>query len=286
MKKLHRLPKLSPMIVFLLVICGSLSLDTSVNINRSRIYAQTILAKKSFNYEDYDQVLKNYVRSGRVNYKSLQRKDNRKELDSFNTALGSLNSSIYEGWSESEKIAFLINAYNSFTLESIIDQKPLTKSIQHISGVWTNRKFKIAGQLKTLYDIKYQILRKQFNDPRIHMALVYAAKSSPPLRNEPYTGAKLDTQLDDQTRQFLASPEGFEIDYQKNRVYLSRIFKWFGVDWLKTYGVNDDRFTGNPRQRAVLNFISQYLDEDDRDYLIRGNYQLNYLRYDWSLNDQ
>ena len=116
------------------------------------------------------------------------------------------------------------------------------------------------------------------------MALVCAAKSCPPLRNEAYTGAKLNAQLDDQTRRFLASPHGFKIDYQQNRVYLSSIFKWFGEDWIKSYGV-DGKFTGNAKQRAVLNFISKYLDQDDRNYLIKGKYKIRYLRYDWSLND-
>ena len=283
MNKLNRLPRIYQMIVILLITSGGLLLDTVLNLNTTRIHAENIVATKSFNDKDYNEVLKTYVSEARVDYKSLQK--NRQKLDRFNTMVGNLNPTIYQGWSESEKIAFLINAYNSFTLESIIDQNPLKKSIRDISGVWKRRKFKIAGELKTLDNIEHQTLRANFNEPRIHMALVCAAKSCPPLRKETYRGEKLDAQLDDQTRSFLSTTNGFRIDYQKNRVYLSSIFKWFGKDWLKTYGI-DDKFTGNAKQRAVLNFISQYLNDQDRDYLVRGNYKLSYLPYDWSLNKQ
>ena len=282
MSLINRLFKLSTIIATMLITTGGLWLSIPNQEKKGLAFAQNIASTTSLNYQDYNQVLKSYVSAGRVNYKSLQ--NNRQALDRFNSALGNVNSSTYNSWSNSEKIAFLINAYNSFTLESIIDQKPLKKSIRDISGVWKGRKFKIAGQSKTLDNIEHQTLRKQFNEPRIHMALVCAAKSCPPLQNEAYTGEKLNAQLDDQTRRFLASPHGFKIDYKQNRVYLSSIFKWFGEDWIKTYGV-DGQFTGNAKQRAVLNFISKYLDQDDRDYLIKGKYKISYLRYDWSLND-
>ncbi len=82
--------------------------------------------------------------------------------------------------------------------------------------------------------IKYcfNTLRIDFNEPRIHVALVCAAISCPPLRNEPYRAEKLDAQLDDQVRQFLKSPHGFRINKKEGRVYLSSVFKWYGKVFL------------------------------------------------------
>ena len=237
------------------------------------------VATKPFNYQDYAAVLEQYVNQG-VNYQELQA--NREQLDTFNAALATVDRSNYESWSEAEQIAFWINAYNAFTLQSIIDQEPLPNSIKEIPGVWRQR-FKIAGELKTLDDIEHDTLRKHFNEPRIHVALVCAARSCPTLRNEPYRGDKLDAQLDDQARQFIAS-EGFRLDRENERVYLSSIFKWFGEDWKPSYGVR--KFAGNDSEQAVLNFISNYLNADVQEYLARGDYKISYLDYDWSLNQQ
>ncbi|EGJ35638.1 MULTISPECIES: DUF547 domain-containing protein [Moorena] len=251
--------------------------ESQVQVNRG---SDTTL----LNYDDYATVLKTHVNNkALVNYQKLQQ--NPEQLETFNASLGAVEPSTYQSWDEAEKIAFLINAYNSFTLESIIDQNPLKKSIRDIKGVWKGREFNITGESKTLDNIEHKTLRAEFNEPRIHMALVCAAISCPPLRNEPYTGEKIDQQLDDQTQNFLVSPHGFRIDRQEGSVYLSSIFKWFGEDWKKTYGV-DDKFTGNANQRAVLNFISNYLSPEDQEYLERGNYKIKYLNYDWSLNKQ
>jgi hypothetical protein len=170
-------------------------------------------------------------------------------------------------------------------LQSIIDQKPLKKSIKDIFGVWSIRKFKLVGQSKTLDNIEHNILRVDFDEPRIHVALVCAAISCPPLRDEPYTGENLHEQLDEQVRKFLASPHGFRIDRQAGKVYLSSIFKWYGQDWIKQYQI-ENKFAGNKSERAVLNFISRYLEFSDQDYLKQGNYKIDYLEYDWSLNKQ
>ncbi|MDJ0647761.1 MAG: DUF547 domain-containing protein [Xenococcaceae cyanobacterium MO_188.B19] len=238
----------------------------------------------TFDYQDYEKVLKTYVNSqGLVDYKKLQA--NRNTLDKFNQSLGSIPPDIYHSWSETEQLAFLINAYNSFTLQSIIDQKPLKKSIRNIPGVWKIRKFKLAGESKTLDNIEHDILRKKFNEPRIHVALVCAAISCPPLRNEPYLSEKIDSQLEDQVNKFLASPHGLRIEKNNNRVYLSSIFKWFGEDWLTTYSI-ENKFTGKNKEKAVLNFISKHLNPSEREYLEKGQYKISYLDYDWSLNKQ
>ncbi len=283
MKKLNRFLVLVPAIAILTGCAGSLPF-TQAQDNNSQVESSAIASAKPFNYDDYATVLKTYVSDrGLVDYKGLQA--NRQQLDAFNAAFAAVAPSTYSSWDEKEQIAFWINAYNAFTLESIIDQNPLKKSIRDIPGVWKWRKFKIAGQSKTLDNIEHDTLRVDFNEPRIHAALVCAAISCPPLRNEPYRAEKLDAQLDDQVRKFLKSPHGFRIDKKEGRVYLSSIFKWFGKDWKQSYSA-EDKFTGNASERAVLNFVSNYLSPQDREYLAQGDYKISYLNYDWSLNQQ
>ena len=260
------------------------SLPVFEETKKSTAIAAVIAANPSFDYQDYAEILETYVDDlGLVDYVGLQA--NRAKLDRFNQSLGAVSPETYASWSEAEQIAFLSNAYNSFTLQSIIDRDPLVDSIRDIRGVWNRRKFNLAGEERTLDNIEHDILRQDFNEPRIHVALVCAAISCPPLRNEPYLPEQLDAQLDDQTAKFANSVRGLIIDRSKNRVSLSSIFKWYGKDFIPTYGT-EDQFNGNKQQRAVLNYFSSQLDPEDKQFLEQNDYKVKYLDYDWSLNIQ
>ena len=156
-------------------------------------------------------------------------------------------------------------------------------SINKISGVWNRNTHQVMGKAMTLDNIEHQILRQQFNEPRIHMALVCASKGCPPLLNQPYTGSALNAQLNGRAQAFVASPQNFRIDRAKNEVYLSSLFKWYGQDFEKKYGTG--AFQGSAKERASLNFLSQYLGSE-ANYLKTTRYQVRYLDYDWSLNKQ
>lgn len=251
---------------------------------------------KTFNYDNYAEVLKSYVdNQGMVNYKQL--KANREKLDLFARQLPRLEEQTYKKWSDNDKIAFWINAYNGLTLKSIIDNYQIKSSffksriypknsIRQITGVWDKNKHKVMSKDRTLEHIEHEILRKQFNEPGIHVALVCAAMGCPPLLNEPYFGDKLDEQFDDRTRRFLSDPKKFNIDRKKERVSLSPIFKWFGSDFVGKYGKEKTLLRLNKNETAVINYISRILEKDDRDYLLQGNFKIKYLDYDWSLNEQ
>ena len=142
------------------------------------------------------------------------------------------------------------------------------------------------GQNLTLSHIEHKILRVKFDEPRIHMAMVCAAIGCPPLRNEPYTGDKLNEQLDDQTSHFLANPAKFKIERADKRIYLSPIFKWFASDFIKKYGPKKSLGRHDKEESAVLNFIASYLDKVQKDYVLAGKFKIKYLKYDWSLNEQ
>jgi len=220
---------------------------------------------------------------GLVDYEKLQ--VDRRPLDAYNASIQLASQSTYDSWSEPEQIAFLINAYNSLTLSSIIDESPIKNSIKDIVGVWRFKRHGLLQGEQTLNNIEHDILRADFTEPRIHAALVCAAISCPYLRQEPFTGENLDAQLDDQVRVFLSRPEAFEIDRENNEVKLSKIFDWFAEDWAPGYAT-DEGFTGSDNERAVLNFISTYLDPADSAYLKDGDYAIRYSDYDWSLNRQ
>jgi len=245
----------------------------------------------------YAAVLSKYVNAeGLVNYKALKAAP--AELTAFIRNLGSVDPAAYAKGSANEQVAFWINAYNALTLQAIVDHYPIQSSwwssrfypknsIRQISGVWDKLKFDVMGKPVTLDEIEHQILRKQFHEPRIHMALVCAAMGCPPLRNEPYEAAKLDAQFADQARKFLRNPKKFSIDAEKKRVEISPIFKWFGEDFVPGYGATADFQGRSEKERAVLNFIAQHAEERDARFLRSENdFTLAYKDYDWSLNEQ
>ncbi|MBW8016506.1 MAG: DUF547 domain-containing protein [Planctomycetes bacterium] len=250
----------------------------------------------SFDYKDYAKVLKSYVNdTGMVDYRKLKAKP--KELNAFVTAIAKLDPKRVAKWSEKEKIAFWLNAYNSLTLKVIIDNYPIKSSffksrvypknsIRQISGVWTKKKFMVMGKKLTIGHIEHEILRKNFKEPAIHMAMVCAAMSCPPLRNEPYSAEKLDLQLADQSKKFLSDPKKFKVG--NNTLHLSPILKWFAKDFLKTDDKGKDSFAGYKGEKAaVLRFIVKHLKEDDKKWLnYKQRQKIKYLKYDWSLNEQ
>jgi hypothetical protein len=260
----------------------------------------------AYSSKPYAAALAKYVNDrGMVNYRGL--KTDIRDLDAFAASLAHIKPEEFDPaptpariWpirSDRERLAFWINAYNALTLEAIIRNYPIQpsllrsviypkNSIRQIPGVWDKLRFVVVGREMTLNDIEHGTLRAKFNEPRIHVALVCAAMSCPPLRNEPYTTEKLDEQLDDQARTFLRSPRGLRINREEGKVYLSSIFKWFGEDFVKTYGTTEMFAGKSATERAILNFVSRYVEDADRDFLLHGSYKIEYLDYDWSLNEQ
>jgi hypothetical protein len=220
---------------------------------------------------------------GLVDYAGLQGQPRR--LDRFLAVVADVSQQRYQAWPEKERIAFLINAYNAITLRSIIDQKPIKASIRDILGVWRIRTHPVMGRSLTLDAIEHQILRKEFNEPRIHAALVCAALSCPPLRREPYSGEQLDAQLEDQVRRWLGSGVGLHINRREGTVKISAIFQWFADDWGRA-DPDAEPIPGHGDASPVLRFIARHLEGEDRAYVLAGDYTLSYLDYDWSLNRQ
>jgi hypothetical protein len=238
---------------------------------------------------------------GMVDYRRLKQK--RLKLKKLLDEFAELGPGEYKSWPKDDKITFWINAYNLHVLQIIIENYPIEAyrylqflptwepdSIRHINkriGGIDKQKFIVMDEVFTLPEIEQRFFRKEFNEPRVFFALCYATLSSPPLRNEPYYGSKLNKQLDDQARKFLSNPLAFKIDRNKQRVYLSSILQpnSFGSEFLNKYGTDKKFKDQQPAVRAVLNFLTNYISEQDKNFLEVENYTVEYMRYNWRLND-
>lgn len=281
------------------VIAGGVLVACSDTIGQSERNTVVVdVGDEEFSYAMYDKVLSEYVDDeGLVNYAGL--KANREPLDRFIALMGALSESELDSWSNDEQLAFWMNAYNAITLKYIIDNHPIEKgglvsralypanSIRQIPGVWDKLTTPVAGSPITLDAIEHEILRVEFTEPRLHMAIVCAAMGCPPLRAEAFVADRVDEQLDDQSRRFLNHPDRFRIDSETGTVHLSSIFDWFGKDFIPVYLPKDGAFADRDEKlAAVLNFVSGYVSESDAQYLKQSDYKVSYTKYDWSLNEQ
>jgi hypothetical protein len=217
----------------------------------------------------WTELLQHYVdEDGMVAYRRLEA-EARARRAAYLNSLAELDPSPLP---PKERMAFWINAYNAAVVNGILaGQSPEgVLSRKRFFGWYTTR---IAGRDRTLDEIENTILRQEFHDPRIHMALVCGASSCPRLRREAYVGARLDEQLDDQARWFVNDPRRNRVDPVIDQLELSSIFKWFAAD-----------FGGEDGVRA---FVARYASWPDQAALAkRTTVPVRYLDYDWTLNAQ
>lgn len=173
-------------------------------------------------------------------------------------------------WSEAERLAYWINAYNAFTVQLIIRHYPVA-SIKEVAGripfvnsAWDVKFIQIEGARYDLNNIEHGIIRKQFNEPRIHFALVCAAVSCPRLRNEAYTAARLDEQLEEAATEFFNDPEKNVIT--PDSAQLSKILSWYSGDFASS-------------DTSIRDYINRYSRTK-----LRENGVIGYKDYDWTLN--
>lgn len=233
--------------------------------------AESVVVAAGVDHSSYDRLLKQYVNGkGLVNYKALKAKP--QQLDQYLQMLS--QNPPASNWSKPEQMAYWINAYNAYTIRLILDHYPLQSikdigskiQIPFVTTPWAAKFFTIGGQKMSLDEIEHGILRKKFNDPRIHFALVCASISCPRLRNEAYTATQLDRQLDDQGRDFLNNLSKNNVS--KADAKLSKYFDWYKSDW-------------SDNGQSVSSWVNKYSTTK-----MTADTKVTYLDYNWQLNEQ
>lgn len=219
-----------------------------------------------------------------VRYAALQA--DRPALQAYLQALSAVPEAQYQGWSRAQRLAFLINAYNAYTVELVLTRHPRLDSIKDLGGVfqspWKKKFFVLLGQERTLDDVEHGLIRAPgaFDEPRIHVAVVCASIGCPMLRNEAWTADKLATQLEDSMRRFLADRSRNRFDAVAGRLQVSKIFDWYGKDFAQGHQGFDSQKT------TFARYAAQLADTPEAQARIRaGDYRLEFLDYDWRLND-
>jgi len=235
-----------------------------------------VTAPDTFDHSAFTEILREVVdERGYVDYAALAADP--APLDAYLRRLAATDPA---NLSDDDRLAFWLNTYNAYTLKLIVDNYPVGSIRDVVGGAFVplvNTPFKVefvtvGGEVMTLDGVEHGTIREEFDEPRIHFALVCAALSCPPLRAEAYVGDRLDAQLDEQARRFLTNEAKNRIPADEDTIELSKIFSWFKGD-----------FDGN--DTALQAFLAPYFDGDVRAKLEQGAYDVDFLSYDWSLND-
>jgi hypothetical protein len=220
-----------------------------------------------------------------VRYADL--KQQRGALHAYLVSLSGVTQHEYDGWSRAQQLAFLINAYNAFTVDLILSRYPDLKSIKDLGNVfqspWKRTFFQLLGEGRSLDDVEHGLIRAPgtFDDPRVHFALVCASIGCPMLRNEAYVGERLDEQLDDAMQRFLSDHARNRFEAATGTLDVSKIFDWYSRDFTQGHHGFDSLQTLFSRNADALAPGSTQAQADLRS----GRFKLEFLEYDWRLND-
>ncbi|MCV2401968.1 DUF547 domain-containing protein [Marinomonas sp. C2222] len=244
-------------------------------------------AKNAFNHDQWDSLLQKHVylinggQASQVDYQGFA--DNQTELKSYLDSLSKVSQSEFDAWPKDDQLAFLINAYNAWTVEFILSKWPDLKSIKDLgsffSSPWSKEFVPLLGATRSLDDIEHKLIRGsgRYQEPRIHFAVNCASIGCPALANTAFQGDNLESLLESQTKLFLADKSRNRLN--GNKIELSSIFKWYKEDFekgLKGYHSLEAFLLDYADDLELTESVIQMLKEDDAS--------IKFLSYDWGLN--
>lgn len=226
--------------------------------------------------EDYDAILKKYVQGDFFDYAGL--KNDPADLARFDAFLRWQAGADLSQMGREQKIAFYINAYNACCIKAVLDHYPVD-SPKQIEGFFDGLKFTVAGEELTISEIEYDRLIADYKDMRAHFAVVCADRGCLPLKPAAYTGETLNEDLESAAKRFVGDKRRFQVDTANQQVRISKIFDWYGEKFLK------DPERPVTEERPEL-YLARWVDSDTRKLLESGDYKLQIIPWDWTLNEQ
>lgn len=231
-------------------------------------------------HKAWDALLKKHVvvlqggKASQVRYAGFAA--DRAVLKAYLDSLSRVPEARFNAWPKAERMAFLINAYNAFTVEKILTRYPDLKSIRDFGTVfgnpWKDKFFTLFGRESYLDQVEHEMLRKPgaYNELRVHFAVNCASIGCPMLREEAYVAARLDAQLEEQAVRFLSDRSRNR--FEAGKLEVSKIFDWFKEDF-------------GSREQYFAKYAKLLADGPEaQKQVAEGRAALGFLDYDWSLN--
>lgn len=212
-------------------------------------------------HDALDEILRSAVHDGLVDY-GFVRSQRAEALDGYLARLATVDPASLD---RENRLAFYINLYNASVIAAVAGRAGDGYSVAEDDFALFDRPLvRLDGDTVSLDHLEHSIVRPEFGDPRVHAALVCAARSCPPLLDRAYRGADLDATLDSRMRRFLTDGTRNRVDHDARQLHLSSLFDWYADD----FGGRD----------ALDDYVDRWLPRDVRGYTV------DFLPYDWRLN--
>jgi hypothetical protein len=249
---------------------------------------------EGFSHAELDRVLARHVDDrGLVDYPALARDPADVERYYEKLSLYSPENRPDLFPTRQDRLAYWLNAYNGAMLTTVVRAYPIA-SVTDIptpfpislltdkAGVFVFRRISLGGETTSFYGLENGIVRRRFDDPRVHFALNCASRGCPRLPRRAFDGQRLDEQLEAETVRFFGEPRNLEVDHAARVVRLSRILDWYEGDftgWLQR--------TRPDRPATLVEYARLYAPAERVADLDRARgYTVEFAEYDWRLNDQ
>lgn len=268
----------------LLIVVTALAPGASVSGQQSPSTVEAI-------HRPFDQILDFHVRDGQVYYRAL--KSDRTRLDRYASSLN-VPEATYAGWSREQQMAYWLNAYNAFVLQTVIDSYPIrgksaeypASSIRQIPGAFDKRKHRVAGRTLTLDEIEKTVL-PGFKEARLYLALGRGAVGSGRLRSEAFSADRLEPQLEAVAADFLRHDEMIRIDRAAGTISVTPILSWREAEFVAAYdpGATGPYAQRSPVERALMAFLAPRLLPLEKEFVLQNEFRVVFHPFDWRLND-
>ncbi len=250
----------------------------------SMMFATNAAYALDHNYAAFDALLGKHVKwnakgvASAVNYGRFAK--DRAALKAVLDEFSAVSSAQYNKFSRDQKLAFLINAYNAFTVELILTKYPDLESIKDLGSLFTNpwkkKFFTLLGEKRNLDWIEHTRIRAKgvFSEPRIHFVVNCASIGCPALRPEAIKAVELEKQLADSSRRFFSDRSRNRYDKGSGTLKVTKLFDWYAEDF-------------EPVKKFIARYAKQLADDPaDQAKIKAGSLDYSFLTYDWKLNKQ
>lgn len=200
----------------------------------------------------------------RFDYRAAQ--TDRPILDAY---VATLEATDPASLSRDEALAYWLNLYNAGMIQLVLERGVYDSVIDNRVYFFLTDHFEVAGTRLSLDKIENQIIRVQWDEPRIHYGLNCASLSCPNLAATPFNGAELDAQLNAAARAYINHPRGVA-GVRGSRLVVSEIYQWFASD----FGGDDASLIAHLRQYASAPLADQ----------LTPDLRVSTQPYDWTLN--
>jgi len=249
----------------------------------------------SFSHDNFNAILREYVnKEGRLDYGRLKEKQNDTVFENYYASISEYSPDATPELfkDENEKLAYWVNAYNASVIKTVLEHYPINSisdvkapfwafALPEMSGFFLFQRHKFGGAETNLFYLENKVIRARFKDPRIHFALNCASIGCPSLPDEAFLPLRLDEQFEREAKKFFGERRNLYIDKENKKIRVSSILQWYEKDFTSWVNLK----TGKS-DASIRDYIAIYASSELRAFIDDDSFTVDYLPYDWGLNNQ